>query len=180
MLSESTHPQFAAVSIGPVAPRGQDCNVDLSVIDVRSALIRQWELIAEAVPGIDLSAASRVSGWRNREVLAHHYVQPYLVVQFLHLDPTQSRRSDLPRISGTKAYKDLIDASAHEGDCGCLIRTLRRSPFYDARGGTRVGSTLRGPFPGGGRAGWALVLLARPSPTHQRKLLTHPLGERRR
>ena len=41
--------------------------------DVRTALIRQWDRIADAVPRIDRAAPSRVAGWRNREVLAHLY-----------------------------------------------------------------------------------------------------------
>jgi hypothetical protein len=51
--------------------------------DVGIALVGQWERIAGAIPTIDLTAASRVEGWRNAEVLAHLCVQPRLVVRFL-------------------------------------------------------------------------------------------------
>ncbi len=79
-------------------------------------LIHQWELIAEAVPRIELSAASRVDGWRNREVLAHLYVQPGLVIRFLQSgtegQPTMGAAENL---SGMRAFHDLIDSSAREG-----------------------------------------------------------------
>jgi hypothetical protein len=84
--------------------------------DVSSALVRQWELIADAIPDIDLMRASRVEGWRNAEVLAHLYVQPHLVVRFL-----LSAKSGTPtmgvtdNLKGTKTFEDLIDTSAREG-----------------------------------------------------------------
>jgi hypothetical protein len=84
--------------------------------DIRSALIRQWELIANAVPRIDLSMPSRIGGWSNREVLAHLYVQPGLVVRFLDSavegPPTMGLVENL---SGTKVFHDLIDSSARKG-----------------------------------------------------------------
>jgi Mycothiol maleylpyruvate isomerase N-terminal domain len=84
--------------------------------DVRSALIRQWELIANAVPRIERSAPSRIGGWRNREVLAHLYVQPRLLARFLQsggdIEPAVGATENL---AGTKAFKHLIDASAREG-----------------------------------------------------------------
>jgi hypothetical protein len=49
----------------------------------RSALVSQWRAIAIAVPDLDLDRPSRVEGWRNREVLAHLYVQPILLGRFL-------------------------------------------------------------------------------------------------
>ena len=84
--------------------------------DVRAALLRQWDLIADAVPRIDLSAPSRIAGWRNREVLAHLYAQPSLLVRFLesgsNAEPAGRATENL---AGTRAYQDLIDASAREG-----------------------------------------------------------------
>jgi hypothetical protein len=79
-------------------------------------LIRQWELIAGAVPEIDVAAPSRIDGWSNGEVLAHLYVQPHLVVRFLRT--TGSWRPNMgvsDNLAGTKAFKDLIDTSAREG-----------------------------------------------------------------
>jgi len=84
--------------------------------DVATALVRQWELIADVIPEVDLRKPSRVEGWRNAEVLAHLYVQPHLVMRFLI-----SAKSGKPRMGvtdnlrGTKALKDLIDSSAREG-----------------------------------------------------------------
>jgi Mycothiol maleylpyruvate isomerase N-terminal domain len=84
--------------------------------DVRSALIRQWELIANALPGIDVARPSRIDGWNNGEVLAHLSVQPHLVTRFLRT--ASNKAPDLgvaDNLAGTKAFKDLIDTSAREG-----------------------------------------------------------------
>jgi len=83
---------------------------------VRTALIRQWDLIAEAVPRIDLAVASRVSGWRNREVLAHLYAQPSLLLRFLESesDARPAVRA-AENLAGTRAFGELIDDSAREG-----------------------------------------------------------------
>lgn len=90
--------------------------VNSAVPDVRLALIRQWELIADAVKGIDLSAASRCTGWTNREVLAHLYVQPHLVARFLHTQSTDEAALGITEnLSRTRTYSELIDASAREG-----------------------------------------------------------------
>jgi hypothetical protein len=84
--------------------------------DVGAALVRQWELIADAIPRMNLTRPSRVEGWRNSEVVAHLCVQPRLVVRFL-----QSSRRGNPNMGvadnllGTKAFKDLIDSSARKG-----------------------------------------------------------------
>lgn len=84
--------------------------------DVRAALLRQWDLIAGAVPRLDLSAPSRVAGWRNREVLAHLYAQPSLLVRFLEsASNAQPAVRATENLAGTQAYEDLIDASAREG-----------------------------------------------------------------
>ena len=39
--------------------------------EVRDALVRQWQAITAAAATIDLEIPSRVTGWRNREVVAH-------------------------------------------------------------------------------------------------------------
>jgi hypothetical protein len=84
--------------------------------DVRAALLRQWDLIADAVPQIDLSAPSRVAGWRNREVLAHLSAQPYLLLRFLESESSaEPAVRATENLAGTKAYRELIDASAREG-----------------------------------------------------------------
>ena len=84
--------------------------------DVRTALLRQWDRIAEAVPRIDLAAASRIAGWRNREVLAHLYAQPSLLLRFLEsASAAEPAVRAAENLAGTKAFAELIDASAREG-----------------------------------------------------------------
>jgi hypothetical protein len=86
------------------------------VAEVRASLIRQWELIADVVDGIDLSTASRCAGWTNREVLAHLYVQPHLVARFLRAASIHEAALGVAtNLSGTRSYSELIDASAREG-----------------------------------------------------------------
>ena len=90
--------------------------MDPVVADVRSALVRQWELISEVVDTIDLSAACRCNGWTNREVFAHLYVQPYLVEKFLctaSVRPPEVQLSE--NLAGTKSFSELIDNSARKG-----------------------------------------------------------------
>ncbi|MBF6555916.1 MAG: maleylpyruvate isomerase N-terminal domain-containing protein [Acidimicrobiales bacterium] len=83
---------------------------------VRSALVRQWRRIAAAAPLVDLHLPSRVGGWRNREVLAHLYVQPILLRRFLLTASEQSPSVDVTtNLLGTGAFGGLIDASAREG-----------------------------------------------------------------
>ena len=84
--------------------------------DVRAALVRQWGRIADAIPTIDLAAASRIGGWRNAEVLAHLYAQPHLVVRFLRsAGPAPPKMGVTDNLVGTEAFKGLIDSSAREG-----------------------------------------------------------------
>jgi hypothetical protein len=83
---------------------------------IRTALVRQWQRIGSSVPGRDLDRWSRIPGWRNREVLAHLYVQPLLLGRFLRTATTTSPPLDLTtNLSGTVGYRTLIDASAREG-----------------------------------------------------------------
>jgi uncharacterized protein (TIGR03083 family) len=87
-----------------------------NIIDVRTALIRQWGLIADVVGEIDLSAASRCTGWTNREVLAHLYVQPHLVAKFLQTQGTGGAVIGVgENLSGTRSFRELIDKSARAG-----------------------------------------------------------------
>ena len=84
--------------------------------DVRTALLRQWDRIADAVPRIDLATASRIAGWRNREVLAHLYAQPSLLLRFLEsASGAQPAVRAAENLAGTKAFAELVDASAREG-----------------------------------------------------------------
>jgi uncharacterized protein (TIGR03083 family) len=101
-------------------------------VDVRAALIRQWELVADVVDEIDLSAASRCSGWTNREVLAHLYVQPKMVARFLRTKGADKAVLGVTEnLSGTRAYGELIDASAREGAASNKVEL--RGPLDDIR-----------------------------------------------
>lgn len=102
------------------------------VADVRIALTGQWELIANAIDGIDLSAASRCTGWTNREVLAHLYVQPHLTARFLGSESADEAMLGVTEnLSRTRSFSELIDASAREGaalnktDLSCPLRAVR-------------------------------------------------------
>jgi Mycothiol maleylpyruvate isomerase N-terminal domain len=118
--------------------------------DVRCALIRQWQLIADAVPQIELSAPSRIDGWRNREVLAHLYVQPRLLARFLQsASDVEPEVGATENLAGTRTFKDLIDSSAREGavldkfDLGVPLaeaRTLVLGADLDSTIGTLQGS----------------------------------------
>jgi hypothetical protein len=100
--------------------------------DVRTALIRQWELIADAVDAIDLTAASRVTGWTNREVLAHLYVQPHLVARFLRSESDgQAALGLTENLSATRSFSELIDASARQG--AALNKVELRGPLDAVR-----------------------------------------------
>jgi hypothetical protein len=119
---------------GPRPFRGwQNGSVEPVVADVRIALIRQWELISEAVDAIDLTAASRCNGWTNREVLAHLYVQPHLVEKFL--DTESAGEAELgfsENLSRTKSFSELIDDSARKG--ATLNKVELRGPLEAVRG----------------------------------------------
>jgi len=83
--------------------------------DVRGALVRQWEAIAAAVATVDLEIPSRVTGWRNREVVAHLCLQPALLRRFV---AAASRRDAVAgvaaNLAGTRSLAGLIDASARQ------------------------------------------------------------------
>ena len=111
--------------------------------DVRIALIRQWELIARTVPEIDREAPSLVEGWSNGEVLAHLYVQPHLVTRFLRTATDEKPTMDASQnLAGTKAFKELIDASARDGarldkfDLGVPLAAARDSVLRASLGKT--------------------------------------------
>ncbi len=85
-------------------------------MQIRDALVRQWEGIADAVPEIDLDLPTRLGGWRNREVLAHLYVQPFMLSRFLKTASHQVPSTQLlENLSSTQSYRELIDVSAREG-----------------------------------------------------------------
>jgi hypothetical protein len=100
--------------------------------DVRIALIRQWELIADATDLIELWASSRCKGWTNREVLAHLYVQPHLVARFLRTTSADKAALGVTgSLSGSGSFGELIDASAREG--AALNKVELRGPLDAVR-----------------------------------------------
>jgi Mycothiol maleylpyruvate isomerase N-terminal domain len=83
--------------------------------EVRDALVRQWEAIAAAVATVDLEIASRVRGWRNREVVAHLCLQPALLRRFAAAASMRDAVVDVAaNLAGTRSLAGLIDASARE------------------------------------------------------------------
>jgi uncharacterized protein (TIGR03083 family) len=106
--------------------------VQPAVADVRIALIRQWELISEAVDAIDLTAASRCNGWTNREVLAHLCVQPRLVERFLATESAGEAELGISEnLAGTKSFSELINDSARKG--ATLNKVELRGPLETVR-----------------------------------------------
>jgi hypothetical protein len=106
--------------------------VNPNIVDARTALIRQWELIEDAIDAIDLSTPSRVVGWTNREVLAHLYIQPHLVERFLRSASANEPALGLAEnLSGTRSYSELIDTSAREG--AALNKVQLGAPLDEVR-----------------------------------------------
>ena len=83
---------------------------------IRHAVLRQWDLIAEAIPGIDLGRRSRISDWTNREVVAHLTRQPALLRKFLETSSAEEPRISLAaNLRGTRSLAEMIDVAAREG-----------------------------------------------------------------
>jgi len=98
--------------------READCAVATGEVDgerVRDALARQWREIARAIPSRDLDAASRIEGWRNREVVAHLAMQPVLLVRFLATAGSEPARLRVAEnLSGTRNLAELVDGATRE------------------------------------------------------------------
>jgi hypothetical protein len=99
---------------------------------VRDALVRQWRVVAQAIPGLDLDAPSRIVGWRNREVLAHLYAQPLLLDRFMAAATDEAPRVDVAaNLSGTNSFSRVVDTLARQGaDMGKAQDRIRR-PRHD-------------------------------------------------
>lgn len=118
---------------------------------VRDALARQWRNIARAVPSRDLDVASRVDGWRNREVVAHLAMQPVLLVRFLATassEPPTLRVAD--NLAGTRRLAELVDAATRDAAAngrldlaGAAETAIERLAAADL---TTTITTLQGPI----------------------------------
>lgn len=117
---------------------------------MREALIRQWRLIAEALPALDLEAESRISGWRNREVVAHLAMQPSLLARFLKTASAgQPEVSLAANLAGTVTLSELIDTSAREAtdsDLDFGARMTRAVPVLMAAHLSDTVITVQGPI----------------------------------
>ncbi|HUY65212.1 MAG TPA: maleylpyruvate isomerase N-terminal domain-containing protein [Acidimicrobiales bacterium] len=118
----------------------------------RSALVAQWRAVAAAVPAVDLDLPSRVDGWRNREVLAHLYVQPILLGRFLLTASGHRPVVDLTEnLAATRSFAEMIDASAREGaEMGKFDLALPVEAVAPALSAADLGTTIttvQGPIP---------------------------------
>jgi hypothetical protein len=90
--------------------------VQLEPEAIRLALVRQWGLIGDALPSIDLNRPSRIRGWTNRELVAHLTLQPALLRRFLETASTAEPVVTLTQnLLGTKSLAEAIDEAAREG-----------------------------------------------------------------
>jgi hypothetical protein len=118
--------------------------------EARTALVKQWALLAAAVPGLDLDARTRLDGWTNRELLAHLAVQPLLLLRFLHGASPRAEVSLAANLAGTGAWAAEIDRAARDAasagrlDLSAHVRrvlpALRRADL------ARTVVTLQGPI----------------------------------
>lgn len=117
---------------------------------VREALIRQWRLIADAVPKLDLEAQSRVSGWRNREVIAHLAMQPALLARFLRTaSAAQPEVSLAANLAGTVGLSEMINTAAQEASEADLNFAARMTGVLPALSDADLNdtvTTLQGPI----------------------------------
>ena len=121
-----------SASIFVKGPRLPSLSVSTAGDDVREALIRQWKLIADAVPTLDLEAESRVSGWRNREVVAHLALQPSLLARFLKTASVAPPAVSLgANLAGTVTLSEIIDTAAREATEPDLDFEARMTPVLE-------------------------------------------------
>jgi len=95
---------------------GQYETVPIDGDQIRDGLISQWRAIAAAIPEIDLDRPSRIQAWRNREIVAHLSLQPFLLRQFLGTATAQSPVVTLAEnLAGTASLAEMIYESAKNG-----------------------------------------------------------------
>jgi hypothetical protein len=119
-------------------------------VDVREVLIRQWRVVAQGVPGLDLELASRLPGWRNREVLAHLSLQPKLLGRFLATASTEPAQVSLvANLSGTSAFAETIDRTARlatDRDLNFAANVERALPALERADLAATVVTMQGPI----------------------------------
>jgi len=117
---------------------------------VREALVRQWSLIADAVPALDPGAQSRVSGWLNREVIAHLAMQPSLLARFLKTASVAQPEVSLEEnLAGTVTLSEMINTAAREAaeaDLDFAARMTRVLPALSAANLNDTVTTMQGPI----------------------------------
>ncbi|HEY5011357.1 MAG TPA: maleylpyruvate isomerase N-terminal domain-containing protein [Acidimicrobiia bacterium] len=121
-------------------------------VAIRDALVRQWRAIARALPARDLDVASRIAGWRNREVVAHLTMQPALLVRFLGTAGSEPPRLDaVENLSGTRAFAELIDdATRRAVDAGTIDFAASSEAAIERLAVAELDvtvTTLQGPIP---------------------------------
>ncbi|HEV2370313.1 MAG TPA: maleylpyruvate isomerase N-terminal domain-containing protein [Acidimicrobiales bacterium] len=117
---------------------------------MREALIRQWTLLADAIPALELEAESRISGWRNREVVAHLALQPTLLARFLKTASVDRPEVTLAaNLAGTAALSEIINTAARkatEPDLDFVARMTRVLPTLSAADLRDTITTMQGPI----------------------------------
>ena len=118
---------------------------------VRDALLRQWSLLVDAAPSLDLDRTSRVRGWRNREVLAHLAIQPVLLSRFLLTATSEPPEVTLTEnLSGTVGQASVVNDAAVDGarrgrvDLAASVQAVMPSLVRADLGATVT--TLQGPI----------------------------------
>ena len=116
---------------------------------VGEALVRQWHRLAEAASSLDLSTATRVAGWTNREVVAHLAAQPLLLTRFLAgAAPPAAEVTLTVNLSETGALAVAVDraarTAARTGRLDLAGNVERAIPVLMAADLGRTVGTLRG------------------------------------
>lgn len=101
--------------------------------DLAGALRRQWARIAASAARLDLTAPSRVPGWRNGEVLAHLAGQPLLLGRVLaNAGTTEAVVRLEDNLAGTHRLAEMIDAAARRAAQAGQIDLAGQAAAVDA------------------------------------------------
>jgi len=120
-------------------------------IQARDALLRQWALLVEASPKLDLDLPSRVEGWRNRDVVAHLAMQPPLLGRFLLTAVSEPPKVTLnENLSGTRRLASVINdaaiGAADEGSLDLAANIEAVTPSLLAADLASTVTTIQGPI----------------------------------